>query len=76
MAATSSLQPANAGSENYLSDKGAWLTFQKMGTPQLHLNAASKAKHQAHNVHKGGNQEKGEGTYCSRQLNCRTTAAT
>jgi len=29
----------------------------KTGTPQRHLSAASKAKQQAHNVHKG-NQEK------------------
>lgn len=29
----------------------------KTGTPQRHLGAASKAEHQAHNVHKG-NQEK------------------
>ena len=27
--AMSSPQPANAGSENYSSDKDAWLTFQK-----------------------------------------------
>ena len=73
--AASSPQPTNACSENYSSDKGAWLTFQKTGTPQPHLSAALKANHQAHNVHKG-NQEKREGNFSSRQLNGRATAAT
>jgi hypothetical protein len=30
----------------------------KTGTPQRHLGEASKAKHQAHNVHKGKSEER------------------
>lgn len=56
--AMSSPQPTNACSENYSSDKDAWLTFQKNRHAATAPECGFNSHHQAHNVHKRGNKKR------------------